>query len=220
MGLGVAMTTALITVMPIQPVFASHYYDGYDYKGSCCAYTNGVFGSIATINPNILTFDWFQQWVENALSYSPDYWIQTGYIKCGSQSWCATAGATTDTYYCEGNVGTPLTGFFNNPGPSPGTSQSYETYYEGGGYWACWNGSGDYTEYDLGNTQSIDMQAKTETTNTCIAIGGTHFSALQYEDTGSIWHFWDVSPYGYSDSPYVLNYVSNSEFTSSGGTGC
>ena len=62
---------------------------------------------------------------------------------------------------------------------------------------------------------AVEEVSGDRTTNTCIVIGGTHFTGLLY--AGSI--YWNQHTV-HVNTPYSVNEISNSEFAASGGSGC
>ncbi len=211
----------ILVLLPLAPIVltpayaaADPYYAGYYYCGGCNLALQGVYGDIYTVNPYVPYFDHFAQWVNVQFSYSPNYWTQVGFLKCGGLAGCPT----DETYYCEFNNGNEFLQTFN-AGPSQGSTHWYEVYYATGDSWTCLNDNGNTVTWPTSWSSAIDLSAFSESTNTCIVIDGTHFSSLEFYYYGSGWYNW-AEHIAHADSPYSVNPISNQEFTASGGTGC
>lgn len=228
-SVGVAEVAAIIVVALLSPAVipsasaaADPYYAGYFFcspPDTACSNTLvGIRGSIYTINPYVPYFDDLAQWVTVVFSYSTSQWVQVGYVKCGGLN-VKCAAYTSDTYYCEYYNGQENVRYFGNP--SPGSTYSYNVLYQNNYDWSCTPDSATGTTWSTAFSEAVDLQAFSETTNTCIVIANTHFSGLQLQTIylpGS-WLYWTQHA-AHADSPYTINQISDTEFTAAGGTGC
>jgi hypothetical protein len=194
-----------------------YYYAGYSFCGNACSTFTGVLGDIYVINPTVASGSHLGQYGNIYFSYSPLYWVQVGYAKGSSPP--PAGNLASDTFYCEYNNGAEHFNTFTQP--TPGQTVVVELEYQGSDNWLC-EGATPQFSYTETTTFSggVDISAFSEMTNTCISIGGTHFSFLQLFKPGfKDWEVWNQHA-SHVDSPYSLTQVSNYEFTASGGTGC
>jgi hypothetical protein len=195
----------------------NRYYAGY------IGYNNpqGVKGTIFTEDAPPPLWELFAEWVDIRISYSPNYWIQTGYTEHWIWILFPFIFAITIDFYLErvDALGHWVT--WSILKPIVGHTYTYELYYEGGGLypWTCniyeWQNliwGGDTFTSPAGYLQ---LQALVETSVTSINIDGSHFTNLKYYD-GSNWYLWS-SYIPYYTRPYYVQPVHPYEFYASGG---
>jgi hypothetical protein len=213
-----ALLAGVVALVWYAPVGAqgSRYYAGYALFSYDSQLTGpyGVSAKIYTINKNVPTGQLYAQWPTVMLSYAAGYWIQVGYTKGYDTNY-------QPRWYAEK---LDATGYkktwWNTSSPSAGTTYTYwiRRTNPTSGVWT--GGVSSYWTWTFGTLNPnvpVDYQAFSETSDTRINIGGTHFSSLSVLSYNGIdWIPW-YRHVPWVDLPYTLTEVSNSEFYASGG---
>ncbi len=205
----------MVPISYIQAVSPYRYYAGYSSSNT----PMGIKGNILTVDPWPPINELLGEWVNIYISYSPLYWVQTGYVL----HWYFVIFwwvPTLDFYFeAQDSVGHTIS--YCALKPLVGHTYTYQIYYKQLGLY-CWHfriyeGQTYLMGLDSATNPHtyIDLAASVETSHTGTEIDGSHFTNLKYY-TGSTWNLWNTHAVICS-GPYYLQQISHYEFWAYGG---
>ncbi|TFG23953.1 MAG: hypothetical protein EU533_02625 [Promethearchaeota archaeon] len=197
-----------------QAASSTRYYAGYYGNNT----PKGVSSTIYTIDSSVPLFEFFAEWVNIQISYSPNYWVQLGY----QQHWILVflIPVVTLDFYFERKDAIGHWEDYHIFKPIVGHTYTYKLNHVDGDlnwHFKILEDSTVITDaYSDTNPHTyIEIKAFVETSVTSIDIDGSHFNYLKYY-TGSNWYLWSYKN-SYCTGPYYVDDVSNYEFYAYGG---
>jgi hypothetical protein len=187
---------------------SNRYYAGYYYSGTQPSAPEGVKAKIYAKNTGIPPwFEFAAEWIDVRISYSMNYWVQTGYII--HWTWVIIPLVTVDFYIERMDYNGHGLWYLWWPGkPLFGHTYTYKLLLTDINEWSYYIYEGSTVLYSgIVNVDPYtprDLLAFVETTHTDICISGSHIWDLRYLQSSTSWPLWNQH-IRYTTSPYYLD---------------